>query len=149
MNNQTLTCPVCEEGRLTESTFADDFKHGKKTLHIDGLECYLCNNCGADPVFPEQIRRNHLSIADSKRVEDDLLTGAKIKEIRNQLGLSQSDAARIFGGGDNAFSKYERGDVIQSKAMDKLLRLTAKHQVNLLELCSFAGMPVKHTNIGR
>lgn len=145
MKNLLLTCPVCEEGHLTESTFADDFKHGKKTLHIDGLECYLCNTCGADPVFPDQIRRNHLHIADFKRVEDGLLTGAEIKNIRDHLSLSQSVAACIFGGGENAFSKYERGDALQTKAMDTLLRLTAKNPLNLLELYSLAGMPVKRT----
>jgi len=41
--------------------------------------------------------------------------------------LTQKDASSLFGGGANAFSKYERGDVIQSDAMDRLMRLVKQH----------------------
>jgi len=53
---------------------------------------------------------------------DGLLTAQEIVALRNKLGLTQQDAAKIFGGGTNAFSKYERSEVIQSAAMDKLMR---------------------------
>jgi HTH-type transcriptional regulator/antitoxin MqsA len=33
----------------------------------------------------------------------------------------------MFGGGLNAFSKYERGEVIQSEAMDKLIRVSCRY----------------------
>lgn len=54
---------------------------------------------------------------------DGLLTGAQIRTLRESLGLTQAQAARIFGGGPVAFSKYEHDDVTQSDAMDKLLRV--------------------------
>ena len=41
--------------------------------------------------------------------------------IRKRLGLTQ--AARLMGGGDNAFSKYERGEITQSAAMNSVLLL--------------------------
>jgi hypothetical protein len=41
------------------------------------------------------------------------------------LDLTQANAAEIFGGGQNAFSKYERGEVVQSLAMDRILRFFA------------------------
>ena len=140
MKNPDLICPVCEEGQLHETTFTDDFKHGDSTIHVEDLECFACDSCGADPVFKDQIRRNHLRVADAKRISDDLLTGEEIKRIRADLGLSQSDAALLFGGGANAFSKYERGDVIQSKPMDKLLRLASKFPLNVFELNKLAGI---------
>ena len=43
--------------------------------------------------------------------------------IRKRLGLTQAQAARLMGGGDNAFSKYERGEVTQSAAMNSVLLL--------------------------
>lgn len=122
---ETLTCPVCEIGKLHASSYEGDFKHNGKTVHVAELECYRCSDCGADPVFEDQIRRNHRKIADAKRRIDGLLTGDEIKAIRESLRLSQSEAAELFGGGPHAFSKYERGDVLQSKAMDKLLRIIA------------------------
>ena len=143
MNKHDLICPVCEEGLLHEATFADDFKHGDGSIHVDGLDCYVCEKCGADPVFPEQIRRNHLRIADAKRLVDGLLTGAEIKSIRTIIGVSQSEAAQLFGGGANAFSKYERGDVIQSKPMDKLLRLVCKYPFILDDLYRQSGLKKK------
>ena len=90
---------------------------------VSGLEHYECTTCGADPAFPDQIRRNELIIADAKRRSHGLLTGAEIRELREELGLSQTEAADLFGGGANAFSKYERGEVIQSVPMDRLLRV--------------------------
>jgi len=92
-------------------------------LHVADLECYRCDACGADPVFTDQIRRNQLKIADTKRAHDGLLTGAQIRGVRERLGLTQSQASEVFGGGANAFSKYERGDVMQSVAMDRLLKV--------------------------
>lgn len=59
MSRYENICPVCEQGGLHESTFADDFRHGDRIIHISGLECFKCENCGADPVFEDQIRRNH------------------------------------------------------------------------------------------
>lgn len=126
MSNEPILCPVCEEGRLHEAHFDGDFKHGDKVVHVDDLECYRCDACGADPVLEDQIRRNHLKVADAKRHMDGLLSGGEIRALREFLHLSQNEAAELFGGGANAFSKYERGDVLQSKPMDRLLRVTAR-----------------------
>ncbi|MDE0460281.1 MAG: type II toxin-antitoxin system MqsA family antitoxin [Chromatiales bacterium] len=41
--------------------------------------------------------------------------------MRKRLGLTQ--AARLMGGGDNAFSKYKRGEVTRSAAMNSVLLL--------------------------
>jgi HTH-type transcriptional regulator/antitoxin MqsA len=61
-------------------------------------------------------------MTDFYREADGLLTGNQIKAIRDDLGLTQAEAAKVFGGGKNAFTKYENGDVTQSVAMDKLIR---------------------------
>lgn len=125
MNQNKLLCPVCETGTLTAGTFADDFKHNNSSIRVDGLEHYVCDHCEADPLFEDQIRRNHGRVADAKRHAEGLLVGEEIRCLRDQLGLSQQEAALLFGGGANAFSKYERGDVLQSVAMDRLLKATA------------------------
>lgn len=139
MNNQSNICPQCEKGHLTASVYADDFQHAGSPLRVEGLECYICDHCGADPVFADQIRRNHRRIADAKRCADKMLTGDDIRSLRDQLGLTQQDAAQLFGGGTNAFSKYERGDVIQSDAMDRLLKLTRLYPFLVSVLRDMAG----------
>jgi HTH-type transcriptional regulator/antitoxin MqsA len=123
MTIETIICPLCDEGELTLGTYADDFKHNNGTIHVEGLECCICNTCGADPVLPEQVRRNHLIIADAKRVKEGLLIGLEVRAARESLGLTQKEASELFGGGANSFSKYERGDVIQSLSVDRWLRV--------------------------
>lgn len=125
MNTELLICDDCEVGSLRPSTYADDFMHRGGTIHVTGLESYLCDQCGADPVFADQARRNHCKINDARRLADGMLTGAQVREIRSNIGLTQAAAGELIGGGPMAFSKYERGEVIQSAVMDNFLRVLA------------------------
>ena len=119
----TMICNECGTGALSVGTWTAEIRHNEKLLSVSDLECYVCSNCGADPVYADQIRRNQLKIVDAKRVSDSLWTSAEIIAFRERHCLTQSQAASIFGGGANAFSKYERGEVIQSVAMDNQLKL--------------------------
>ncbi len=134
MNSKSLVCPVCEEGTLERRTFSDDFEYNGHTLHVPGLECCVCDICGADPILKDQIKHNHQLVVDARRRSDDLMTGVEIRSLRERLGLTQKEASELFGGGANAFSKYERGDVMQSRVMDTLLRIVAKHPYLLDDL---------------
>jgi HTH-type transcriptional regulator/antitoxin MqsA len=58
------------------------------------------------------------------------------------LGLTQETASKIFGGGENAFSKYESGKVAQSAAMDRLLRLAYEFPFVFHWLMAFSGCAV-------
>lgn len=95
---------------------------------------YRCQQCGEEFLTYEQARQSDQNAAAARREFDRLLSPDEIKAIRTRLSLTQEDAARIFGGGKNAFSKYERGEVMQSIAMDRLLRLIDKHPEQLQEL---------------
>jgi HTH-type transcriptional regulator/antitoxin MqsA len=115
-------CPVCDEGSLTRETYAEQIRHNGKDLTVVGLERCRCDSCDADPVLTDQIRRNQVKLCDARRRADGYLTGEEIRTLRDRFGLSQTDAAAMFGGGPNAFSKYERGEIVQSLSMDRLLR---------------------------
>ena len=119
-------CPQCDEGALHPATYTDSFKHGGVEVEVSGLQCFECDVCGAETLSREQIVANQSLIADAKRQKSGLLRADEIRSIRNRLGLSQKDASQLFGGGGNAFSKYERGVVIQSEPMDMLLRLVSE-----------------------
>lgn len=123
MSESNVICPICEIGQLSLASHDLDVKHGDRVLKVTGLEHSVCDACGETPVLTDQIRRNQQRVADAKRAADDLLPGAEVRAVRAHLGLTQADAARMFGGGANAFSKYERGEVVQSTAMDLLLRV--------------------------
>jgi HTH-type transcriptional regulator / antitoxin MqsA len=55
-----------------------------------------------------------------------VLSPLVVRAIREQCGLSQRDAARVFGGGIKAFEKYESGEVAPSSSMSRLLLLAAR-----------------------
>lgn len=126
---------------VTPIVYGDTFGCRGAEVFVEGLEGYLRAACGADPVLQDQIQRNHRRIVDAKRSADGLLTGPEIQALRKELGLTQKDASELFGGGANAFSKYERGDVVQSSAMDKLLRLIGQHPYLLAELRGEKALP--------
>ena len=121
------TCPICEKGTVSEKVHTGEVQHRDRVVRVPGLEYSECKECGADPVLAEQAKRNQLRFADAKRAVDGLLSSSDIRKARRYLGLTQHAASSVFGGGLNAFSKYERGEVIQSEAMDKLIRITCRY----------------------
>jgi HTH-type transcriptional regulator / antitoxin MqsA len=141
MSFEIPMCPVCGQAALKAVTFSDTFKHNERDLVVDALEGYECAKCNSEPIFPAQIRRNQVRIKDARRLADGLMSGNEIRQAREGLGLSQQEAATLFGGGTNGFSKYERGEVAQSVAMDRLLRLVKADPSKLDELRAMAGIP--------
>ena len=62
------------------------------------------------------------------------LTPAKIRAIRERLGLTQVEAGELFGGGPRAFTKYEAGSVKPAASVVTLLRLVEKQPFLLNDL---------------
>ena len=122
-----LICADCGEDALQAFKETEQFNYKGYSLSVD-VEYCLCSQCEAETILPEQIKRNDCRTRDAWRKADGLLTGVEIVELREKLDLTQQQAAEYFGGGTNAFSKYERGEVVQSKAMDKLMRLALENK---------------------
>ena len=70
--------------------------------------------------------------AFSKQVNAASVDPAFIVTVRKKLNLDQRQAAEIFGGGINAFSRYETGKTKPPVALIKLLRLLDRHP-NLID----------------
>lgn len=141
MTDQKIICAECEIGLLKPAEFSDTFIYNGKELEVAGLEKYVCDTCGAEPIYPHQVRKNEKLFAQAKRdaTGRKLLSGDEIKAIRARIGITQQEAAICFGGGQNAFSKYERGIVVQSESMDRLVRLIDRYPFMLADLIEFSG----------
>jgi len=100
----------------------------------------ICRQCGREFLSKSQILTNEARVRDAKKKVDGLLTSHEIYEARVKLGLTQEQASIVFGGGKNAFSKYERAEVSQSLAMDRLIRICLRHPKVFQELLSTAGV---------
>lgn len=114
-------CAECGSSDFEVRVEPDEYQRNGQSYTVD-VEYSVCRQCGDIVIFSEQIKRNDCVVRDAWRKMDGLLTAQEIVALRNKLGLTQQDAAKFFGGGTNAFSKYERSEVIQSAAMDKLMR---------------------------
>lgn len=118
-------CPYCEKGELHIFTDSETIVHGGKQLLVPGVQLSRCDACGEEMATPEQAKVNQRLFADAKRHADGLMSSDQIRDWRKALGWSQAQAVTFLGGGANAFSKYERGEVVQSRQMDLLMRLLA------------------------
>ncbi len=137
MNTQEH-CPICGKGPLSNHAdpLESDYKGQKKML---ALHYRVCAACHADFAGARESRLNKRGVMAFRKTVDGLLTGAEICAIRQQYQLTQSQAARLFGGGPVAFSKYENDDVAQSEPMDKLLRLVRRSEAAFWELVAECG----------
>ena len=59
---------------------------------------------------------------------------ANLTRIRKKLKLTQQEAAKLAGGGKNAFSRYERGQAKPVAAVINLFRLLDRHPNLLREI---------------
>lgn len=138
MSDDTL-CPVCGEGSVSLRTdrLESEYK-GSKAL-VD-LHYAVCNTCTSDFAGAVQSRLNKRAVMAFRKSVDGLLAGVDILALRKQLHLTQTQAARLFGGGPVAFSKYENDDIAHSESMDSLLRLVRRSEVAFWELVAEKNM---------
>jgi HTH-type transcriptional regulator/antitoxin MqsA len=134
-------CDECGSSDFEVRKEPDTAQRNEQSYTVD-MEYSICRQCGDIVLFPEQIKRNDCLVRDAWRKIDGLLTAQEIVDLRNKLGLTQQEAAKVFGGGVNAFSKYERSEVIQSVAMDKLMRAALEFPPLFLWLKQQAGLVV-------
>jgi HTH-type transcriptional regulator/antitoxin MqsA len=77
-----------------------------------------CDACGSEITGDADGRANKRAVLAFRKSVDGLLTGAEIRALREKFGITQEQAARLFGGGPKAFSKYEADDVAHFEAMN-------------------------------
>ncbi len=138
MNDKTL-CPICGEGHVTDHVDQMETEYkGRKGLVASHYQ--LCDACGSDFAGAAEMRANKRTLLAFRKQVDGLLAGSEIVALRKRYGLTQPQAARLFGGGPVAFSKYENDDVAHSEAMDKLLRLMLRSETAFWELVEQEGL---------
>lgn len=131
--DDSTQCLACGQGQLTEKTEFNPIESHGQTLSV-ALRYSVCNHCGAELTNAAQSQANKRAMQAAEKQVVGLLSGATIRDFRKQFGLSQIEAAQLFGGGKVGFSRYENDDIVQSQAMDSLLRLCMHHPHHLLAL---------------
>lgn len=139
MMNEKMLCPLCGEGHLTPRTEETVTEYGGEQGKVT-LRFTECDACGSEITGDADSRVNKRAVLAFRKSVDGLLTGSDIRALREKFGITQDQAARLFGGGPKAFSKYEADDVAHAAAMDTLLRLALRSEDTFWELVALKGM---------
>lgn len=130
-----MKCPVCGAGELTRDTRDEEYTYKGETLIIPNVTADYCNECGESITdWQETERVMQAAAAFRQKINAKEADPIEIQTIRKKLRLNQQQAGEIFGGGVNAFSRYETGKATPPIALLKLLRLLDKHPALLDEV---------------
>jgi len=130
-----MKCPSCGAAKLVHDTRDVRYTYkGESTVlpQVTGDFCPACDESVLDAA--ESRRTMNLMRAFNKEVNGSIVDPAFIAGVRKKLDLDQREAGEIFGGGVNAFSRYENGKTKPPLALVKLLKLLDRHPELLNEV---------------
>jgi putative zinc finger/helix-turn-helix YgiT family protein len=116
-------CPSCLKCEVfpDEISYTAEIKHDGilHSVHLPALRIPKCRSCG-EVLFGDSADEQ---INSALRSLLRLLTPVQIRKNRRELELSQSELAERLGTAEATISRWETGALIQSRAMDNLLRV--------------------------
>jgi HTH-type transcriptional regulator/antitoxin MqsA len=130
-----MKCPVCGAAALIHDTRDLPYTYKGETtsiLAVTGDYCPACAESILDAAESDRVMRE--MSAFSKQVNAAIVDPKFIADVRKRLHLDQREAAEIFGGGVNAFSRYENGKTKPPLALVKLLKVLDRHPELLNEV---------------
>lgn len=130
-----MKCPVCGEAELIHDTRDLPYVYKGEQTRIPSVTAEFCPACGesiTDAAESERVMREMLAF--NKQVNAAIVDPGFIVSVRKKLDLDQRQAAELFGGGVNAFSRYETGKTKPPLALVKLFQLLDKHPALLNDI---------------
>lgn len=132
-----MKCPACGAAELVHDTRDMPYTYKGETTVIPAVAGDHCPACGESVLDAAASARVSAAMLDfNKQVNASIVDPAFIVNVRKKLALDQREAAEIFGGGVNAFSRYENGKTKPPLALVKLLRVLDRHPELLAEVRS-------------
>ena len=130
-----MKCPVCGAAELIHDTRDLPYTYKGENTVIPAVRADFCPACDesiTDMAETERVMREMQAF--NKQVNAAIVDPGFIADVRKKLDLGQREAAQIFGGGVNAFSRYETGKTRPPLALVKLLKLLDRHPELLSEV---------------
>ena len=123
-----MKCPVCGAAELIRDTRDLPYTYKSETITIPAVTADFCPACDESITdLAETARVMREMQAFHKQVNAAIIDPGFIAGVRKKLDLGQREAAEIFGGGINAFSRYENGKTKPPLALVKLFKLLDRH----------------------
>lgn len=123
-----MKCPCCGAVELIRDTRDIPYVYKGETttiMAVTGDFCPACGECLLDRENGEHYSEQ-LGLFQ-RQVNAAYVDPAYITRVRRKLDLDQREAAELFGGGVNAFSRYENGRTKPPLALVKLFKLLDRH----------------------
>lgn len=130
-----MKCPNCGVAELVHDTRDMPYTYKGEATTIPAVTADFCPACGEAVLeMGESVRTGAAMLEFNKQVNAAIVDPEFIASVRKKLALDQREAAEIFGGGVNAFSRYENGKTKPSLALVKLLKVLDRHPDLLAEV---------------
>lgn len=130
-----MKCASCGAAELVNDTRDQVYTYKGKTTAIEAVTGAFCPACGESILnMAESNRVMREMRIFSRMVNAEFVDPNFIADVRRKLDLDQRQAAEIFGGGVNAFSRYETGKTNPPLALVKLFKLLDRHPGLLEEI---------------
>lgn len=119
-----MKCPVCGAAQLEHDVRDVPYTYKGRTTVIPQLEADFCPACNESIIAPDEGRRMMELIREFHRqVNSEIANPSFIRSVRAKLNLSQREASELFGGGVNAFSRYETGKASPPKLLILIFKM--------------------------
>ncbi|MBA4108359.1 MAG: antitoxin [Leptothrix sp. (in: Bacteria)] len=123
-----MKCPTCAAAKLVRDTRDMPYTYKGESTTIPAVSGDYCPACGEVVLDVAESTRTSAAMLDfNKQVNAAIVDPGFIAQVRKKLALDQREAAEIFGGGVNAFSRYENGKTKPALALVKLLKVLDRH----------------------
>jgi len=123
-----MKCPECGGADLVKGRRDLPYTYRGESTIFEDVEGQWCPACGEGVLSREEDERlDEIALAFNKQVNAALVDPNFIVSVRKKLHLDQKEAGQIFGGGVNAFSRYETGRTKPPLSLVQLLRLLDRH----------------------
>jgi HTH-type transcriptional regulator/antitoxin MqsA len=132
---------LCGAADLVEATEERHF-HPRGKQVVVTLLISRCPACSAELTNHLQHRENLVRLKARKSEYGEVLLGEEIVGLRKRYGLTQDMAAKIFGKGKIAFSRYENEVSYPDASTTKLLALAIQSPEALKMLADAAGVAI-------
>jgi HTH-type transcriptional regulator / antitoxin MqsA len=132
-----MKCPACGAAELVHDTRDITHTYKGEFTALQGVTAQFCPACGESVLNAQESRRVSQLMRDFRQqVNASMVDPQFVAKVRKKLDLDQRQAAQIFGGGVNAFSRYENGKTKPPLALVKLLKVLDKHPELLAEVAT-------------
>ena len=119
-----MKCLSCGMAELVHDTRDLPYTYKSECTTIPMVRGDFCPACGEsvlDAVESARVSKSMLEF--NKQVNASIVDPAFITKVRKKLDLDQQEASTLFGGGVNAFSRYETGKTKPPLALVRLFQL--------------------------